>query len=211
MSSPSTPSGVVSGRSIGAMLLFVEMDRVLTRLHLETERLVLRPLALDDLEDMTSLLGDAEALALWGEPLDRDGARAWIQRNLDRYKADGFGRYAVLMRATGALIGDCGLIRTAVEGTEEIELGWIVRRSHWGNGIATEAGAAWRDYAFDVLDLERIVSMISEQNIASRRVAEKLGMRLEREAMWGGVAHLMYSKSARRWSLNQPRVSARET
>jgi RimJ/RimL family protein N-acetyltransferase len=63
-------------------------------------------------------------------------------------------------------------------------------------GIATEAGAAWRDHAFDSLGLERIVSMISAQNSASRRVAEKLGMSVEREAMWGDLPHLMYSLSA---------------
>ena len=66
-------------------------------------------------------------------------------------------------------------------------------RSHQGKGIATEAAAAWRDYAFDTLAMERIVSMVSESNVASRRVAEKLGMTVEREAMWGGLPHLMYS------------------
>lgn len=142
---------------------------------------------------MASLLGDAEALALWGEPLDREGARSWIQRNLARYEADGIGRCAILLRQTGELVGDSGLIRTSVEGTPEVELGWIVRRRHWGQGIATEAGRAWRDHAFDVLRLERIVSMISEINVASRRVAEKLGFEVEREAIWGGLPHLMYS------------------
>jgi [ribosomal protein S5]-alanine N-acetyltransferase len=161
--------------------------------RLETERLVLRPLALSDLDDMASLLGDAEALTLWGDPLDRDGARGWIERNLARYDVDGIGRCAIILRETGELVGDCGLIRTVVEGTAETELGWIVRRSFWGQGIATEAGAAWRDYALDVLRLGRIVSMISQSNIASRRVAEKLGMTVEREALWGGLPHLMYS------------------
>jgi RimJ/RimL family protein N-acetyltransferase len=162
-------------------------------LHLETDRLVLRPLSLDDLDDMAMLLGDAEALALWGDPLDRDGARSWIERNLARYEADGFGRCAVVLRATGELVGDCGLIRTLVEGAPEVELGWITRRSHWGLGIATEAAGAWRDHAFDTLGLERVVSMVSERNLASRRVAEKLGMTVEREAMWGDLPHLMYS------------------
>jgi RimJ/RimL family protein N-acetyltransferase len=169
------------------------MDRGITGLRLETERLLLRPLSLDDLDDMATLLGDEVALALWGEALDRDGARAWIERNLARYEASGIGRCAVLLRRTGELVGDCGLIPTVVEGEDEVELGWIVRRSHWGRGIATEAASAWRDHAFDVLGLERLVSMISEVNVASRRVAEKLGMTIEREAIWGGLPHLMYS------------------
>ena len=132
----------------------------------------------------------------WGGPLDRNGARHWIERNLARYEADGFGRCAVILLATRELVGDCGLITTVVEGQPEVELGWIVRRAHWGKGIATEAAAAWREFAFDTVGLERIVSMISAENVASRRVAEKLGMSVEREALWGDLPHLMYSLRA---------------
>lgn len=164
-----------------------------SRLHLETERLTLRPLHPDDLDEMATLLDDADALALWGDPLDRDGTRAWIERNVARYEADGFGRCAIVLRATGELVGDCGLVSTTVEGVPEVELGWIVRGSHQGRGIATEAAAAWRDFAFDVLALDRIVSMVSELNPASRRVAEKLGMTVERTAIWGDAPMLMYS------------------
>lgn len=160
---------------------------------MRTRRLLLRPLGLGDLDDMAALLGDAEALTYWGAPLDRDGARAWIERNIARYDRDGFGRCAILLRASGELVGDCGLVRTDVEGVPEVELGWIVRHDQWGRGIATEAGAAWRDYAFERAGLTRIVSMISEVNTASRRVAEKLGLKLERPAVWGGEPMLMYS------------------
>lgn len=151
---------------------------------IETERLTLRPLALGDLDEMATLLADAEALRLWGEPLDREGARAWIERNIARYAAHGFGRCAVIWRETGELVGDCGLHRTVVEGVDEIELGWITRRAFWGRGIATEAGAAWRDHGLGTLGLRRIISMVSPVNAASRRVAEKLGFTVEREAMW---------------------------
>ena len=72
-------------------------------------------------------------------------------------------------------------------------LGWIAARSHCGQGIATEAAAAWGDYAFGTLGLGRIVSMVSEENVASRRVAEKLGARVEREAVWDGLPMLMYA------------------
>lgn len=162
-------------------------------LFLRTQRLELRPLTLDDLDDLAVMLGDREALSDWGEPLDRRGAREWIERNLARYEADGYGRCAVILLGTGELVGDCGLISTTVEGKREVELGWIVRRPYWGKGIATEAAAAWRDFAFGTIGLERIVSMISHANIASRRVAEKLGMKVEREAVWGELPHLMYS------------------
>ena len=162
-------------------------------LRLETPRLELRALTLDDLDDVASMLGDAEGLIHWGPPLSREESRSWIERNLRRYAEDGFGRCAVVLGSTAELVGDCGLIRTLVEGQPEVELGWIVRRTHRGKGIATEAAAAWRDYGFDSLGLERIVSMVSENNVASRRVAEKLGMTVEREAVWGDLPHLMYS------------------
>ena len=110
--------------------------------QIETERLTLRPLAEADLDEMATLLGDAEALIHWGGPLTREQARDWIARNLARYEKDGFGRCAVIWRDTGELVGDCGLSSTTVEDALEIELGWITRRSHWGMGIATEAAAA---------------------------------------------------------------------
>lgn len=171
----------------------VPVDVDLPALRLQTARLVLRPLRDDDLEPMARLLGDRQALALWGEPLDREAACRWIERNQARYATHGFGRCAVLLRATGELVGDCGLHRTLVEDVPEVELGWIVARSHWGEGIATEAGQAWRDHAFTQLGLDRIVSMISEENVASRRVAEKLGMAIERTAIWDGAPMLMYA------------------
>jgi ribosomal-protein-alanine N-acetyltransferase len=169
------------------------MSAASARLWLETRRLTLRPLCTGDLDEMCLLLGDADALVLWGEALDRDGALRWIERNMARYEADGFGRCAIVLSATGELVGDCGLIRTAVERVPEVELGWIVRRAHWGRGIATEAARAWRDLAFMQLRLDRIVSMISEQNDASQRVAHKLGMTVERTAVWDGVPMLMYA------------------
>lgn len=162
---------------------------------LETDRLTLRPLALRDLDQMATLLGDAEGLRFWGPPLDRAGATGWIERNVARYERDGFGRCAIILRSTGELVGDCGLVRTEVEGADEVELGWIVRRSHWGRGFATEAGRAWLEYGLSTLRLGRVVSMIVEPNIASRRVAEKLGMAVERTALWGGQPHLMYAIS----------------
>jgi [ribosomal protein S5]-alanine N-acetyltransferase len=110
-------------------------------LHLTTRRLALRAFTYDDLDALASMLGDAAALTYWVPPLTRKESRSWIERNLRRYEDDGFGRCAIVLRATGVgrrLRTD----RHLVEGRPEVELGWIVRRSHQGKGIATEAGAA---------------------------------------------------------------------
>ncbi len=80
-----------------------------------------------------------------------------------------------------------------------MEVGWHVKRSRWGQGIAPEAGAACRDRAFGELGLERIISLILPDNIQSRRVAEKLGMSVEKETAFGpqGWKHFVYA--VRRW------------
>lgn len=92
-------------------------------LYVATKRLELRPFTFDDLDELASMLGDAEALVHWGPPLSHDESRSWIARNRKRYENDGFGRCAVILRSTGELAGDCGLIRTDVEGQAEVELG----------------------------------------------------------------------------------------
>jgi ribosomal-protein-alanine N-acetyltransferase len=180
-------------RDMGQVARQSGSGRSVAELHLQTDRLDLRALMLDDLDELASMLADAEGLTYWGPPLTREQSRSWIERNLRRYLQDGFGRCAVVLRSTGELVGDCGLARMLIEGQSVVELGWITRRDHRGKGIATEAAAAWRDYAFDTLGLKRIVSMVSEKNSASRRVAEKLGMTVERGAMMDGLPHLMYS------------------
>jgi RimJ/RimL family protein N-acetyltransferase len=161
-------------------------------LHLVTDRLVLRPLRRDDLDELALLLGDAEGLTEWGPALSREESAHWIERNLRRYQECGLGRCAVILRRTGRLVGDAGLIPTLVEGHPEVELGWIVSRAYRGSGIATEAATAWLRCGYGALGLSRIVSMIRAENTASRRVAEKVGMTVEREATWGELPHLVY-------------------
>jgi RimJ/RimL family protein N-acetyltransferase len=157
-----------------------------------TSRLLLRPFEPGDERAMALVYGDAEALRFWGPPLTAEEIRGRVERNRERLAADGFARWAIVVRATGELVGDAGLSRTDVEGVEEIELGWVVRPDRWGLGYATEAGAAWRDRALGELGLRRIVSLIRPDNVASRRVAEKLGMSVEREAVWNEAVHLVY-------------------
>jgi RimJ/RimL family protein N-acetyltransferase len=161
-------------------------------LRILTGRLELRPFEHRDEDAMAAVFGDAEALRFWGPPLDADAMRERIERNRERQARDGFARWAIVLRETAELVGDAGLAWTDVEGADEVELGWVVRRDRWGLGIASEAGAAWRDRAFGRLGLRRIVSMIRAENVASRRVAEKLGMRVEREAWWNDSPHLVY-------------------
>ncbi len=92
----------------------------------------------------------------------------------------GFSLWATLERSTGRLIGRCGLLPQSLGGRDEVEIAYLIARSHWRLGLATEAALAIRDHGFGPLGLPRLVSIIHRDNLASRRVAEKAGMKAER-------------------------------
>jgi ribosomal-protein-alanine N-acetyltransferase len=167
---------------------------------LETGRLFLRPFRENDLDDLFEILGDAETMHYYPAPFTREETARWISDNLERSRRDGTGLWAVEDRATGEFFGDCGLVHQLVDGIDEVEVGWHVKRSRWGQGIAPEAGAACRDRAFGELALDRIISLIRPENIQSRRVAEKIGMSVEKETAFGphGWRHFVYA--VRRWA-----------
>jgi ribosomal-protein-alanine N-acetyltransferase len=163
--------------------------------RLETERLVLRPFATDDLDAIHEVLGDAEIMTYYPAPFTREQSRRWIEWNLGHYRDHGHGLWVLESKETGRLVGDCGLIPQTVEGSAEVEVGWHVRRDHQRRGLATEAARECCRYAFEELGLTRLVSLIRPENVPSRRVAEKLGMRIEKEVAHGpgaGWPHHVY-------------------
>ncbi len=90
-------------------------------------------------------------------------------------------------------MGDCGAVPQHVDGSDELELGWHVHPAHQGRGYATEAAIAWRDHAFATTDRERLISLILEANVPSRRVAERIGMTPWKTAEFAGRPHLVYA------------------
>ncbi|MEL6468166.1 MAG: GNAT family N-acetyltransferase [Cyanobacteria bacterium J06623_4] len=151
---------------------------------LETERLTFRELALNDLDDLLKVFSDPEAMEFYSKPHDHPMTQAWIERNIQRYTQHGFGLWALILKENGELIGDCGLVLQDVDGIEEVEIGYYVRRDLWGQGLATEAAQACRDYGFHQLGFDRLISLINPANAASRRVAEKNGTSLIKEIQW---------------------------
>lgn len=166
---------------------------------LETQRLTLREMRLDDVDDLLAVFSDPEAMRFYPKPFDRQMTQVWIERNIQRYTQSGFGLWALILKENGKLIGDCGLLVQEVDGVEEIEIGYHVRRDLWGRGLATEAAQACRDYGFNQLgyhrlvSLNRLVSLIHPDNIASRRVAEKNGMKLIKEIIWRDKPTCVYA------------------
>jgi [ribosomal protein S5]-alanine N-acetyltransferase len=160
---------------------------------LETPRLVLREFVRDDAEALAGVLSDPETMRFYPSPFERSGVEDWIARNLQRYAKDGHGLWAMVLKGGGEVIGDCGLTVQSVNDQDEIEIGYHVRRDLWGQGLATEAACACRDFGFARLPVGRLVSIVRPENLSSRRVAEKTGMTLWKEGMRVGLPHLVYS------------------
>lgn len=161
---------------------------------IETTRLLLRPMHAGDIDALLHIFADPIVMAAFDAiPFDRQQMEQWLRRNLDHQARYGYGLFAVILKANGLLVGDCGLEIMEVDGTSEAELGYDFRSDYWGQGLATEAAAAVRDYAFQVLHLPRLVSLIRQRNLASQRVAEKVGLRCITQITRFGQLHRVYA------------------
>lgn len=143
---------------------------------LETQRLRLRELTMDDLDDLYEILSDPESMAHYPRPKTLSETKDWIQRNIERYKQPGYGLMAVTLKDNDRFIGECGITMQKIDGEMKPEIGYHINKAYTGKGYATEAAVACRNFGFDVLNLEAIYSYMKFTNLASSRVAEKNGM-----------------------------------
>jgi ribosomal-protein-alanine N-acetyltransferase len=165
-------------------------------LLIETPRLLLRPMVEDDVDHLLRTFGDPKVMAAFeSEPFDRSQMERWVRRNLEQQDRYGYGLFTVVLKANGLVIGDCGLEHTDVCGEMESELGYDLCSEYWGQGLATEAAIAVRDFAFDAQKLSRLICMIRRGNEASRRVAEKVGMHLDAEVVRYPQRYWLYAIS----------------
>ena len=147
---------------------------------LSSDRLRLRPMNPDDIDEMAHLLGDAEVMAFYPRPKSRQEGENWIQRNIDSYEQNDFGLWVIELLATGEFVGECGLTVQVVDGISEVELGYHVHTRFWSQGYATEASLLCLEYARTKLDLTRVIGLMVPENLASQRVAEKAGLSFDR-------------------------------
>lgn len=160
--------------------------------ELETERLTLRHLSVADDDALyKAIFSDPEVMRFGDGIQSLEWTHAWIQQcQQDYYEEKGYGPFAVIERSQHLLIGYCGLFYFSdVNRQPEIELGYRLARRAWGRGYATEAAITVRDYALTTLGMKRLIAIIDPANIASIRVAEKLGMKFESEVMLAGYSH----------------------
>ncbi len=164
-----------------------------------TERLVLRPFVMEDLDALAEVLSDPEVMRYVGKGEARGRTFAESERTLrtilDEYERWGHGLLAATTpkENAGRPIGWCGLIRWNLDGVEEVEVAYLLGRPYWGKGYATEAATAIRDLGLGPRGRRRLVSLIYPDNRASVRVAEKVGMSYERDAEFFDQRLLLYS------------------
>jgi [ribosomal protein S5]-alanine N-acetyltransferase len=158
-------------------------------LVLETERLILHQFQLYDEDVLVEIFGDPEVMRYGPGIQTRQWIRQWLDACLEYYQKLGFGPWAVAEK-TGEFFGYAGLFHYPdIDGRPEIEVGYRLAQSHWGHGYATEAVSAIREHSFHILGLPRLIALIDPQNMASIRVAEKVGMQYEKEVMLEGYTY----------------------
>jgi RimJ/RimL family protein N-acetyltransferase len=167
--------------------------------RIETARLRLRVFAPEDLDAMHSITSDPEVMRYIGPraPLSRDETEVNLVNIVTAFRRRGFGRWALEKKAGGQVVGYCGLSL----GLEEvgIELAYMLARSEWGTGLATEAGRACLRYGFERLNLPAIAGLTMHDNQRSRRVLERLGMKYVRDARFHGFDCVWYSIARQDW------------
>ena len=160
--------------------------------RLETERLLLRPYRLEDLDDLHAMFSDPEHMRWYPEPFSREVSLEWLERQIARHQTRGYALWIVEDRRTGAFLGTAGPSLLTIGEADEVEIGWHTRPGRKGEGIAPEAGAAARDWAFANLEVDHLIALVRPENRPSGRVAVKIGMHVDREVDYKGLRHLVF-------------------
>jgi ribosomal-protein-alanine N-acetyltransferase len=167
-------------------------------MQLQTPRLTLRPFCADDLDRLAVLMTNQEFMRFSLGPYTREQTQAILQKFLSWADAGLPSPFAVVLRENPDLLGYCGFLHHP-EVPEEPEIGYRLDPAYWNRGLITEAARAVRDHAFADLELPRVISLIHPDNIPSRRVAEKIGMTVERQITFRGFPTNVFSLSRHRW------------
>jgi len=143
---------------------------------LETARLILREMTINDLPATREIVCDEETMLAWNGAWSEEENLKGLKKQIEGYNENGFGRWAVTLKETGKTIGICGLQWCDVGKDKVLEIGYLFNRSYWHNGYAAEAAVACKRYAFDILKYDEVFSLVRDINIASMNVAIRNGM-----------------------------------
>ncbi len=143
---------------------------------IETRRLYLRQLMLKDVPDLSLVLSDKDSMKHYPHAYSMEEVAMWVERNIKRYKNDGFGLWAVIRKDDHQFLGDCGITLQNIDGEILPEIGFHIIKTFCNRGYATEAAEACKKYATEVLGFKSVYSYSEIGNKASQRVSSKIGM-----------------------------------
>ncbi|HEY9633092.1 MAG TPA: GNAT family N-acetyltransferase [Coleofasciculaceae cyanobacterium] len=172
---------------------------------IETRRLQLRHFTPNDADELYRIYSYPDLFKYMPnqQPLLWEQTRIVIDSLIESWQRHRFGVWAVIYKKNQELIGHCGL--KFLDNTLEIQMGYLLLKSYWGIGLGTEAAGVALKYGFEEASLERIVAIAKPENIASRRVMEKVGMKYEKNAHFYGNDVVYYSISRKAYQLNTRR------
>jgi RimJ/RimL family protein N-acetyltransferase len=162
----------------------------------DTPRMVTRRPGDEDFDDLCRLFEDPAVMATLGPIRSRDQTRRFLDDAIRHWERHGYGIWMLYLKDGGEFVGYAGLRNLNVAGNDEVELLYALRAEFWNQGLASEAAHAVTDIAFNKLGLASIVAFTVPNNLASRRVMEKVGMRYERDIIHAGLPHVLARISA---------------
>ena len=171
----------------------------MNEVRLETERLLLRWFREDDFDDLCEISGDPEVMRFLGDGKPMQSVEVWRQMAaiIGHWYFRGYGVWAVEEKATAKVVGRIGLMNP--KGWPGFELGWTLARASWGKGYATEGAQRVMEYVFTEMNRHHVISLIAPANVASVKVAERLGEKVEGETEVMGHHVLIYGISRDEW------------
>jgi ribosomal-protein-alanine N-acetyltransferase len=161
---------------------------------LETERIILREWQPEDIPQVIDMYADPEVMRYIGRgiPYTPEEVERMVLAAPDFYRKYGYGMWPMILKETGQIIGRCGL--KYWEELGETEIGYLLKKAYWGQGLASEAAQAVLAYAFDTLKLKRIISIAQSPNLASIKVMQKIGLTFDREMNFKEQNVVVYKK-----------------
>ena len=148
---------------------------------METKRLFIREMDNNDYLDLREILQDKDVMYAWEHSFSDKETKEWLEKQLERYKTNGYGLWALIEKTSYKFIGQCGFTIKNVKNKELLVLAYLLNKKYWKKGFATEAAKACINYAHDQLNVKTLYTIIRTNNIQSQKVAERLCMKIEDE------------------------------
>ena len=161
---------------------------------IETPRLILRHITLEDTEALAAIYADPIVMEFITNPLSQLETKQKIEKIIKRYEQHGysFGLWATIYKTNNQLVGRCG-IKPLDNKCSELEIAYLLAKEYWGKGLATEAAIAIKNYGFEKIGCNRLISLIDSDNIASQKVALKTGLTYEKDIEMEGEHLRVYA------------------